>query len=42
MEPHLARIELKKILDDCAYGALASDFAMVAMDIVWKDNTFWE
>lgn len=27
---------LKAILDACAYGALASDFAMMAMDAVWK------
>lgn len=28
--------ELKKILDECAYAALASDFAMHAMDRAWK------
>jgi hypothetical protein len=27
---------LKKILDNCAYGGLASGFAMQAMDTVWK------
>jgi hypothetical protein len=27
---------LHEILDDCAYAALASDFAMVAMDAVWN------
>jgi hypothetical protein len=27
---------LKSILDDCAHGALASGFAMVAMDTTWK------
>lgn len=28
--------ELKRILDECAYGALASDFAMVAMQETHK------
>lgn len=27
---------LKTILDDCAYAALASDFAMMAMEVAWK------
>lgn len=27
---------MKAILDECAYAALASDFAMVTMDVVWK------
>ena len=29
--------DIKKILDDCAYGALASDFVMVVLDLVWKE-----
>lgn len=28
--------EMKNILDDCAFGALASDFAMMAMHMVWQ------
>lgn len=28
-------VELKKILDDCAYYALASDFGMVVMNATW-------
>jgi len=28
--------EMKQILDECAHGALASDFAMQAMDMVWR------
>jgi len=28
--------EMKKILDECAYASLASDFAMLAMDSVWN------
>ncbi len=28
--------ELHEILDECAYAALASDFAMVAMHRVWE------
>jgi hypothetical protein len=28
--------ELKKILDECAYSALASDFAMSAMMLTWQ------
>ena len=28
--------DMKSILDDCARYALASDFAMQAMDIVWQ------
>lgn len=28
--------QLKAILDDCAYGSLCSDFAMMAMDTVWR------
>ena len=27
---------MKKILDDCAFAGLASGFAMMAMDAVWK------
>jgi hypothetical protein len=27
---------LKEVLDVCAHGGLASDFAMVAMDSAWK------
>ena len=27
---------MKEILNECAYAALASDFAMVMMDIVWQ------
>lgn len=27
---------MKAILDDCAHAALASDFAMVALDHVWQ------
>lgn len=29
-------LALKDILDDCAYAALASDFAMMAMDATWR------
>lgn len=29
-------VEMKKILDECAFTALASDFAMQSMDYVWK------
>ena len=28
---------LKSILDECARYSLASDFAMGAMDIIWKE-----
>ncbi len=28
---------LKKILDECAHAALASDFVMVALDGAWKE-----
>ena len=28
--------EVKQILDDCAYAALASDFAMLAIDSLWR------
>jgi hypothetical protein len=28
--------QLKQILDDCAYAALASDFSMMAMDKAWQ------
>ena len=28
--------ELKVILDECAYGSLASDFAMNVLDHVWN------
>lgn len=28
-------IDLKKILDECAFGARATDFAMTAMDFCW-------
>ena len=28
--------DLKKILDECAYAARATDFAMRAMDIEWQ------
>lgn len=31
----ISSTQIKKILDDCAYAALASDFAMVAMDSLW-------
>jgi hypothetical protein len=36
-----ARAMLKTILDDCAYAALASDFVMMALDIVWREDTLW-
>jgi hypothetical protein len=29
--------EVKQILDDCAYYALASEFSMLALDAVWKE-----
>ncbi len=29
--------EIKEILDDCAYYALASDFSMLAMNAVWEN-----
>jgi hypothetical protein len=29
--------DMKKILDECAFASLASDFAMNAMHIVWQD-----
>ena len=29
--------EVKQILDDCAYAALASEFSMLALDAVWKE-----
>lgn len=29
--------KMKDILDDCARNSLATDFAMVAMDAVWKE-----
>lgn len=32
----LVRAELKTILDDCAHGALASDFAMNVLDGAWR------
>lgn len=35
-EPVEVAPALKQILDECAYAALASDFAMVAMDHAWK------
>lgn len=28
--------DMKTILDDCAYSSLASDFAMMTMDVIWK------
>ena len=28
--------DMKQILDDCAFASLASDFAMVAMNIAWQ------
>lgn len=28
---------MKIILDECAFAALASDFAMMAMDAVWNE-----
>ena len=28
--------KMKSILDDCAYAALASDFAMRTMDLLWN------
>lgn len=28
--------DMKAILDECAHSALASDFAMQAMDLVWR------
>lgn len=31
----ISSTQIKTILDDCAYAALASDFAMVAMDSLW-------
>lgn len=32
----LVQAELKTILDDCAFGALASDFAMNVLDGAWR------
>ena len=29
--------DIKKILDDCAYGSLASDLVMRILDIVWRE-----
>ena len=29
--------DLLQILDECAFGSLASDFAMQAMHFVWED-----
>lgn len=29
--------DMKQILDDCAFASLASDFAMVAMNIAWQE-----
>lgn len=33
----ITKSEMKAILDDCAYFSLASDFAMRAMRLVWKE-----
>ncbi len=30
--------DIKKILDDCAYAALASDFVMTLLDAIWQDT----
>jgi hypothetical protein len=33
----ITAVDMKAILDECAFASLASDFAMIAMDIVWKE-----
>lgn len=37
LPPDAIAARMKLILDDCAYSALASDFAMMAMDAVWRE-----
>ena len=29
--------DIKQVLDDCAYQALASDFVMAVLDTIWQD-----
>ncbi len=29
--------DIKQILDDCAYSALASDFVMTLLNAIWQD-----
>jgi len=29
--------DIKQVLDDCAYGALASGFVMKVLDVIWQD-----
>lgn len=36
LPPDVIAPRSKEILDECAFASLASDFAMVAMDNVWR------
>ena len=34
--------QIKEILDECAYASLASDFAMMALDVLWNQMLYDE
>ena len=35
-QDEISSTQIKEILDECVYGALASDFCIRAMDIIWR------
>lgn len=37
-----ARIALKDVLDECARASLASEFVMVALDAIWRNDSSWK
>ena len=36
LDDKMTAADMKQILDDCAYSALATDFSMIVMDRVWN------